>query len=306
MTYQDILRDRALADERLVVLTAENRALIRGLPPVLGDRFIDVGIAEQTMIGMAAGLALRGRIPVCHALAPFLLFRAYEFIRNSVAIPSLPVVLSGYIPGFLSDGNGPTHQALEDMSLMRGLPNMEVYCPADLEDLLAMLPHVLGTSKPAYLRITTQASGFAHSAFQAGRAEVLSVGRDVNIVVAGYLFREALRARDLLEEQGISTGLINIRCLKPLDEECLTEVLNTKSNIVTIEDHFRAGGLFTSLAELVAKRGIRAKIIPFAMNDQWFKPALLKEVLQYEGFTAEALSQKIFQEINTLMYVKFN
>ena len=121
MNYEELLVQTALADERFVVMTAENRALVRSAPRLLGKRFVDTGITEQTMIGMAAGLALRGRIPVVHALAPFLTMRAFEFIRTDVGIAHLPVKLSGYIPGFLSDGNGPTHQAIEDVALMRNI-----------------------------------------------------------------------------------------------------------------------------------------------------------------------------------------
>ena len=112
------------------MLTAENRAAIRGLPEALGTRFIDFGIAEQTMVGAAAGLALRGRIPVAHALATFLTLRAFEFIRTDVGIAGLPVKLVGGVPGFLSEANGPTHQAIEDVALMRGIPGMQVVCPS--------------------------------------------------------------------------------------------------------------------------------------------------------------------------------
>ena len=108
-TYAGVLERIAMADERVVVLTAENRAAIRNLPSVLGPRFIDVGIAEQTMVAAAAGLALRGRIPICHSLATFLTLRAFEFIRTDVGISGLPVKLVGGVPGVLSDGNGPTH-----------------------------------------------------------------------------------------------------------------------------------------------------------------------------------------------------
>src|SRR4051794_14655757 len=130
MPYEQCLADLAARDERIVVMTAENRAAIRNLPQQLGGRFIDVGIAEATMIGAAAGLALRGRIPVSHALAAFLTLRAFEFIRDDVGIPNLPVKLVGGVPGVLSDGNGPTHQAIEDIALMRGIPNVNVFAPA--------------------------------------------------------------------------------------------------------------------------------------------------------------------------------
>src|SRR5215472_5087536 len=131
MTYEELLIQMASDDERFVVMTAENRALVRNAPKALGNRFIDTGITEQTMIGMASGLALRGRIPIVHALAPFLTMRAFEFVRTDIGIAHLPVKLGGYIPGFLSDGNGPTHQAIEDISLMRSIPGMQVYAPAD-------------------------------------------------------------------------------------------------------------------------------------------------------------------------------
>src|SRR5436305_13855158 len=127
MTYEELLEEIAAEDERLVVMTAENRAAIRNLPSKLGNRFIDVGICEQTMVGAAAGLALRGRTPVAHALATFITLRAFEFIRSDVGIGNLPVKLVGGVPGFLSDANGPTHQAVEDIALMRGIPNMQVF-----------------------------------------------------------------------------------------------------------------------------------------------------------------------------------
>lgn len=305
-TYQDLLRELAITNERLFVLTAENRALIRDLPETLGDRFLDVGIAEQTMIGMAAGLALRGRIPICHALAPFLIFRAYEFIRNNICIPGLPVKLSGYIPGFLSDGNGPTHQALEDLSLMRGLPHMEVYCPADEHDMLVMLPDIWESEKPAYIRVNTRKTHFEHSAFEKGKAELISLGSDVNIIVAGFLFEQAMQTKSLLEAQGISVGITNIRSLKPLDEALLLQLAAQNSWIITMEDHFQRGGLYSAVAETYLKYQLRAKVLPFALDDQWFRPALLEDVLQFEGFTAEAMFHKIYSKINCLQYVQFN
>src|SRR5579883_1318758 len=148
MTYEETLKAIAEKTPNVVVMTAENRAAIRNLPPHLGPRFIDVGICEQTMIGAAAGLALRGRVPICHSLATFLTLRAFEFIRTDVGIPGLPVKLVGGVPGFLSDGNGPTHQAIEDIALMRGIPNMQVVCPADEVELVQALPKVLESPHP--------------------------------------------------------------------------------------------------------------------------------------------------------------
>src|SRR5580704_18215458 len=163
MTYEELLVSTAQKDERFIVMTAENRALVRNAQRQLGNRFIDTGITEQTLVGMAAGLAMRGRIPIVHALAPFLTMRAFEFVRTDVGIARLPVKLSGYIPGLLSDGNGPTHQAIEDVSIMRGIPGMEVYCPADEDDLVKMLPAIWRTPAPAYVRINHRQGAYSHA-----------------------------------------------------------------------------------------------------------------------------------------------
>lgn len=299
MTYETTLRDLALADERYVVLTAENRALVRGLPPVLGERFIDTGITEQTMIGTAAGLALRGRIPVCHALATFLTLRAFEFIRTDVGIANLPVKLTSFVPGFLSDGNGATHQAIEDVSLMRGIPGMQVFCPADNEDMVAMLPHIWATPHPTYLRANTRPApeGFVHAPFRIGEAEVVSEGTDVSILTYGMLFEQALLAKAILEEKGLSVGLLNLRSLKPLDEAAVLRAVQGSRLTVTLEDHFLTGGLYSILAELLLSEGLTAKVLPFALNERWFKPGLLSEVLQYEGFTGAQIAASILAKI---------
>src|ERR1700761_9547506 len=198
MTYEQLLIETALKDERIIVMTAENRALVRNAPAALGKRFIDTGITEQTMTGMAAGLALRGRIPVIHALAPFLTMRAYEFIRTDIGIPRLPVKLSGYIPGLLSDGNGPTHQAIEDVSIMRGIPGMQVFAPADEDDLVKMLPHIWSSPAPAYTRINHKRGTYVHASYLPGKAEVIAEGKDATLLVYGFLFENALRTKELL------------------------------------------------------------------------------------------------------------
>ena len=199
MTYEQLLADAAERDERIIVMTAENRAAIRNLPDRLGDRFIDVGICEATMIGAAAGLALRGRIPVTHALATFLTLRAFEFIRTDVGIPGLPVKLVGGVPGVLSDGNGPTHQAIEDVALMRGIPNMKVFAPADNDELLAGMEAILDDPSPWYIRYNAlPAAVGAHQPFAIGRAETIGSGTDVALITYGFLFGQTLEAKEIL------------------------------------------------------------------------------------------------------------
>ncbi len=295
MTYEEKLRELAELDDRIVVMTAENRVAIRNLPRTLGKRFIDVGIAEQTMIGAAAGLALRGQTPVVHSLAAFLTLRAFEFIRTDVGIANLPVKLVGGVPGFLSEANGPTHQALEDISLMRGIPNMNVFCPADQDELVAGLPHILRDKSPWYIRFTAMEPMVNHyDQFTIGKAETLVEGMDVALLTYGFMNRESWNAKEILESKGISVRFINFRTLKPIDEMTILSAARECSLLVTIEDHFLIGGLYSIVSEILVRHEKTAKVLPLALDGRWFKPALLNDVLSYEGFTGGQIASRIF------------
>lgn len=292
-TYERVLRELALADERVVVLTAENRAAIRGLPASLGERFIDFGICEQTMVGAAAGLALRGRIPVAHALATFLTMRPFEFIRTDVGIPGLPVKLVGAVPGVLSEANGPTHQALEDVSLMRGIPGMKVFSPGDVADLLLGLPVVIADSSPWYVRFNGRPGIVEHAPFAIGKAERLLPPGEIEILVHGALLTEALGAARLLGREGHEAGLLNLRTLAPVDVEAVAEAASRAKLLVVIEDHFETGGLRSILAEVCLTRRLAPDVLSLSFPGRWFRPALLAEVLAVEGLTAEAMADRI-------------
>jgi transketolase len=293
MTYEEKLLQIAQEDPRVVVMTAENRAAIRNLPAKLGERFIDVGIAEQTMIGAAAGLALRGRRPVVHALAAFLTLRAYEFIRTDVGIAQLPVKLIGGVPGFLSDGNGPTHQAIEDFALLRQIPGMRVIAPADEQELVQALPAIVDDPHPCYVRHVALPPAVQHRApFEIGRAEVLSEGNDVTLLSCGFLLREAERARLLLEAIGVSVRLVNLRTVWPIDEAEILRCARESRLVVTLEDHFAIGGLATILAELLVRAGLRPKLLHLNLGQRWFVPAQLPDVLEQEGFTGEQIARR--------------
>jgi len=302
MTYEELLIRTALEDERIIVMTAENRALVRNVPKAIGPRFIDTGITEQTMVGMAAGLALRGRIPIVHALAPFLTMRAFEFIRTDIGIGRLPVKLSGYIPGFLSDGNGPTHQSIEDVSIMRSIPGMEVYCPADEDDLVTMLPAIWSSAAPSYVRVNHKKGTYMHQPFEKGKAETIGEGKDITLLVYGFLFGNALKAKEILEEQGLSVGLVNMRSLRPVDEEILIRCAKRSRLLVTIEDHLLTGGLYSIVAELLLKRRMTAAVLPLSLDEDWFRPGLLEDVIAHEGFTAAQIADRVRTELAILIY----
>ena len=297
MTYEDILLNLLEEDERFIVMTAENRAAIRNLPDQINGRFIDTGITEQAMIGMAAGLALRGRIPITHALACFLTMRAYEFVRTDVGIANLPVKLVGGVPGFLSDGNGPTHQAIEDVAIMRGIPPMGVFCPADEQDMLLGLPDVLTSERPFYIRFNNLPAVVEHDPhFEIGKAEQITAGDEITILVYGMLLRQAYEAQKMLAEAGVSVRLLNMRTVKPIDEETILQAAIETKLLVTLEDHFRTGGLFSIVSELLVTHEQSIPVLPISLENRWFKPALLPKVLEHEGFTAPQIAEQILEK----------
>jgi transketolase len=299
-SYESVLASAAAADPRIVVMTAENRAPIRNLPAKLGPRFVDVGICEQTMIGMAAGLALRGRVPVVHALATFLTLRAFEFIRTDVGIAGLPVKLVGTVPGFLSEANGPTHQAIEDVALMRGIPGMDVVCPADEEELAQVLPEVLRSPRPTYLRHVATKARFRHQDYRPGQAELVTDGRDVTLLSYGFLVGETAAAAELLRQDGIQARVLNLRSLVPLDDAAVLRAASETPLLVTVEDHFATGGLFTAVAELLVRAGVPVPVHRLALEGRWFRPALLADVLEIEGFTAAHIAARVRRALGDL------
>ena len=294
MNYEEFLLDLLQKDERFVILTSENRSSMRSLPDVVKERFIDTGIAEQTMLGMSAGLALRGRIPIVHALATFLTMRAFEFIRSDIGIGNLPVKLVGAVAGFFSEANGPTHQAIEDVAIMRGIPGVNVFCPSDEEDMILGMEKIFPTDSPFYIRYNNLKPLIKHSEFEIGKAEVISEG-DITIMTYGLLFKEALAAAEILRAEGKSVGVINIRTLKPIDIKTITKYCRKSGLVVTLEDHFLTGGLYSILCEAMVNENISCKVLPIGLHT-WFKPVLLNDVLEHEGFTGKAIAERIAME----------
>lgn len=219
-----------------------------------------------------------------------------------VPISEYPVYrfkLVGAFPGFLSDGNGPTHQSLEDVSIMRGIPNVNVWCPADEADMLIGFKTVLEHPQPFYIRYNNMKPVVEHSTnFEIGKAEIISTGKDVTILTYGFCFSECYKSLNLFTERGVSAGLVNLRTLKPVDFQTILEVTSNSKLIVTVEDHFKKGGLFSVLAECLLEHGQSANVLPISFDEKWFKPATLPDVLEYEGYTAEKLTKKIVNKLN--------
>jgi len=297
MNYEEILKELILQDERIVILTCENRIAIRSLPDKLKDRYIDIGIAEQSLVGIASGLALQGRIPIVHALSPFLTMRSFEFIRTNIGLQNLPVKLVGSISGFQSEGNGPTHQAIEDIALMRLIPNMNIFAPADNDDLNKCIKNIILSNKPFYIRYINTDPIIEHTSIvEIGKGEKFG-GGDILIITYGLLFTEAYKTALLLISKGYSVELINLRFLKPIDEELIVNSIKKSRIVVTIEDHFSTGGLYSIICEIAIKNNLQINPLSINLNEKWFKPSYLNTILDYEGFSAEKIFKKIINKL---------
>ena len=296
--YENALLKIAKKNPKLIVMTAENRALIRNSEKFLKERFIDTGINEQTLIGVASGLATSGYIPVVHALAPFLTMRAFEFIRTNLANKELPVKLMGFIPGVLSDGNGFTHQAVEDIALMRSIPGMEIFTPSCEEDLTICLPAIISSPYPAYVRLNHLPGNTRHSSLKKQtEIEELQRGEDIAILSYGYLSQKAYQAiRYISETHHINCGLLSIRKLKPLNFPHLSVLLEKYNKVIVLEDHLRYGGLRSALIELLYDNDLPNKYKFVNIGDKYFKAGELNTVLTNLAFDTNSLTRLILSE----------
>ncbi|MFZ1292449.1 MAG: transketolase C-terminal domain-containing protein [Melioribacteraceae bacterium] len=293
MNYEEKLFELTHKNENIIILTAENRASIRNLPKVIPNKFIDTGICEQTLVGISAGLALRNRIPIVHGIAAFLTMRSFEFIRTDIGYPNLNVKLVGNFAGFLSEGNGPTHQAIEDISLMRCIPSMNIFCPADIDDLIKGLSTIINFNRPFYIRYNDLPSIVEHEEFALGKAEVFGEGNEIGIIVYGTLFSETFKAKEILEAEGYSVRLINLRTIKPIDEYEIINTINSCKTIISVEDHFKIGGLYSIISEILVKEKLISDFLAINLQNKFFKPAKLKNILSYEGFNAIQIVNRI-------------
>lgn len=300
MTYESLLKNLCEQNQDIVIMTAENKSALRNIDKLIdNNRFIDVGIAEMSLVGIASGLAQIGKKPIVHALASFLTMRAFEFIRTDVCYRKLPVKLVGSVAGFLSEANGPTHQAVEDIALMNLLPGMEIFCPADNNDMLLCLPQIIESDNPCYVRFNNYSGDFQHSAiFQPGKAEVVFTPADITIITYGFMFNEALKTVDILKSNSLSVGLINLRTLFPIDYNIILESAQKSKLLITLEDHSINNGLFSIISTILVKKRINVDVLPIAINNHWFKPALLDEVLKFEKMDAPSIAEQILLYLN--------
>ncbi len=285
-TLASALVEAAKTDDRIVVLEADLMSChaTKVFKEAFPDRFINVGIAEQNLIGVAAGLATMGKIPFAYSFAPFATRRCYDQIFISVAYSGLNVKIVGSEPGVAAEANGGTHMPFEDMALMRAIPNMICVEPTDATQMEGLLPAILEHNGPVYIRMFRKKAEKIYGAdapkFELGKAYRLKEGKDVTLMASGIMVARALEAADILKEQGVSARVVNVCTWKPLDKDEIVACASETGAMVTSENHNIFGGLGSAIAELV----VRECPVPMEMvgiNDKFGqvgKNAYLSEV----------------------------
>lgn len=257
--YGEALKILGKTNKDVVVLDADLSSSTKtaGFGKENPERFINVGIAEQNLIGTAAGLAATGKIPFASSFAMFATGRAFEIIRNSVAYPKLNVKIAATHAGLTVGEDGASHQALEDLSIMRSIPNMTVICPADGVEAKAA---VLGAAEyvgPVYIRLGRSKVPTIFNeddyVFEIGKGKELKKGSDLTIIATGIMVAKALEASETLKSQGISARVINIHTIKPIDEKIIIDAARETGCIVTAEEHNIIGGLGSAVSEVLSE-----------------------------------------------------
>ncbi len=263
------------------------------------ERFKDCGIAEGNMIGVAAGLAAAGKIPIAASFAMFSTGRAYEQIRNSVAYPHLNVKIAGSHAGISTGEDGATHQCLEDIALMRTLPGMTVLNPADHYEMMEATKAAINLDGPVYVRLGRLAIDSFNDPsvykFEIGKGITLHEGNDVAVIATGLVVNEARKAVFALENEGINARLINIHTIKPIDREIIIKAAKECGQIITVEEHNIIGGLADAVCEVVSSE-CPVKVTRIGVNDRFGYSGPAWELLEKFGLT-ETNIKKVITEV---------
>ena len=297
------LCEMAQTNKDIVVLDADLAAATK--TSIFGDafpeRFRDCGIAEGNMLGVAAGLAAAGKIPVAASFAMFATGRAYEQIRNSVAYPELNVKIAGSHAGISTGEDGATHQCLEDIALMRTLPGMVVLNPADHYEMMEATKAALKHVGPVYIRLGRLAIDSFNDPdtykFELGKGITLHEGNDVAVIASGLVVNEARKAVFKLEEEGINARLINIHTIKPIDREIIVKAAQECGQLITVEEHNVIGGLADAVCEVTSSE-CPVKVTRIGVYDRFGYSGPAWELLEEFGLTETNIAKVIREVVN--------
>ena len=292
-SYGEALLELGKENEKIVVFDADLSVATKTnlFAKEFPNRFFDMGIAEQNMISTAAGMATCGKIPYASTFAVFAAGRAYDQIRNSVCYPNLNVKICATHAGITVGEDGATHQMIEDISLMRTLPNMTVISTSDDLQTKWAVKEISKINGPVYLRLSRLATPEIYEEkqkFEIGKAIQIGNGTDATIFATGVTVSEAIKAQEILKEKGIDVRVVDIHTIKPIDKEMIIKCAQETKKLISIEDHNIIGGLGSAISEVLTEE-YPAKLIRLGIKDTFGKSGKATELMKYFGITADEL-----------------
>ena len=290
-SYGEALLELGKENNNIVVLDADLAGATKTdlFAKELPNRFFDMGIAEQNMISTAAGISTCGKIPYASTFAIFAAGRAYDQIRNSICYPKLNVKICATHAGITVGEDGATHQMIEDISLMRTLPNITVISPSDDIQTKWIIKEISKIDGPVYVRLARLATPVIYDEnqkFEIGKAIQIGEGTDGTIFATGVTVNEAIKAQEALKEKGINVRVIDIHTIKPIDKEIIIKCAKETKKLISIEDHNIIGGLGSAISEILTEE-YPAKLIRLGINNTFGKSGKAEELMKYFGIVAE-------------------
>jgi len=298
MAYADILSSIVRQRPEVVTLTCEARNALGTIPQDFPDRWYDFGIAEQNMVGAAAGMSAAGKVAVIHSpLATFVTMRAFEQIRTTVAMQGHNVKIPGLLPGFSTGFQGPTHVSLEDLALMRAIPGVTVMAAASEEELKEVMEYAFNTAGCVYFRVPNDMPNrlpYEETPPPVDQPRPVRKGPDGLVIATGGMVARTCRAIEELLTDGPRLGLVNLSLLDPPPTDALIALMNDYEKIATVEEHFVTGGLGSVIAETITEAGLGKTLLRIGVEDEFpDRYARHEENLRYIGLDATGIAARL-------------
>lgn len=295
-SYGEALAELGSENENVVALDADLSGATKTsvFAKKFPDRFFDVGIAEQDLMGTATGMATFGKIPYVSTFAVFAAGRAYDQVRNTIAHTNSNVKICATHAGITVGEDGATHQMLEDIGMMKAIPNMTVICPSDDTQTKWIIKEISKIDGPVYVRLSRLATPVIYeedNQFEIGKGVQIGNGTDATIIAAGVTVAEALKAQEILKGKGIDVRVVDMHTIKPIDKELIIKCAKETKRIITIEDHSTIGGLGSSVCDVLSEN-YPTKVEKMGINDKFGESGKAEELMRFYGIDAQAIVEK--------------
>ena len=295
-SYGEALAELGSENENVVVLDADLSGATKTsvFAKKFPDRFFDVGIAEQDLMGTATGMATFGKIPYVSTFAVFAAGRAYDQVRNTIAHTNSNVKICATHAGITVGEDGATHQMLEDIGMMKAIPNMTVICPSDDTQTKWIIKEISKIDGPVYVRLSRLATPVIYEEddqFEIGKGVQIGNGTDATIIATGVTVAEALKAQEILKGRGIDVRVVDMHTIKPIDKELIIKCAKETKRIITIEDHSTIGGLGSSVCDVLSEN-YPTKVEKMGINDKFGESGKAEELMRFYGIDAQTIVEK--------------